>query len=235
MPEYMENQYAAEQQVVAAANTFISKVFGWMGLGLLLTAVVAVITASTEAMVVAIFGNPVLFFGLIIGEVAMVFFLSARIRTLSASTATMMFLVYSALNGLTLSILLLVYTASSIYSTFFVTAAMFGAMAGYGYITKRDLTGLGSFMMMGLVGLIIGSVINLFFFNETMYWLLTIVGVIVFVGLTAYDMQKIKLIGANVDAASSEGRKAAIMGALALYLDFINLLIMMLRLMGRRR
>lgn len=235
MADYMDNQYAVEQQAAAAVNTFVSKVFGWMGLGLLITAIVAVITASTPAMVNAIFGNQVLFIGLLIGELALVWILSANIRTMSAATATIMFIVYSGLNGLTLSVLLMVYTASSIYSTFFVTAAMFGVMAAYGYFTRRDLTGVGSFMLMGLIGLIIGSVINLFFFNETMYWLLTIIGIIVFIGLTAYDMQKIKRIGAGINAASADGQKAAIMGALALYLDFINLLILMLRIMGRRK
>ncbi len=235
MADYMDNQYAVEQQAAAEVNTFVSKVFGWMGLGLLITAIVAVITASTPAMVNAIFGNQVLFIGLLIGELALVWILSASIRSLSAASATIMFIVYSGLNGLTLSVLLLVYTASSIYLTFFVTAAMFGVMAGYGYFTGRDLTGVGSFMLMGLIGLIIGSVINLFFFNETMYWLLTIIGIIVFIGLTAYDMQKIKRIGAGINAASADGQKAAIMGALALYLDFINLLILMLRIMGRRK
>jgi FtsH-binding integral membrane protein len=146
-----------------------------------------------------------------------------------------LFLLYSALNGLTLSILLLVYTASSVASTFFITAGTFGLMSAYGYFTKKDLTSWGNLLFMALVGLIIASIVNIFWSNPTMYWIISYAGVLIFVGLTAYDTQKIKNMSLELDAESEAGRKGAIMGALALYLDFINLFIILLRILGDRR
>ena len=179
-------------RVDAAVGEFIRGVYNWMGIGLATTAVVALMTASSPSLLRMIYGNSIVFFGLIIGELALVLALSAGISRMRAATATLMFFVYSALNGLTLSVILLAYTKASIASTFFITAGTFGAMSLYGYTTKKDLTSWGSFLFMGLIGIILASVVNIFFHSGAIYWLVTVVGVIVFVGLTAYDTQKIK-------------------------------------------
>lgn len=215
-------------------KSFMSRVYGWMFLGLLITALVALYTAASPSAMQLIRANPMILLGLIIGELAMVVFLSVRVAKLSSATATTIFLVYSALNGVTLSLIFWVYTRESISSTFFVTAGTFGAMSAYGYATRRDLTSLGSFCLMGLIGLIIASLVNFFLGSAMIYWITTYIGIIVFVGLTAYDTQKIKNLSTG-HAGTEEDRKGAIMGALALYLDFINLFLMLLRLFGRRR
>jgi FtsH-binding integral membrane protein len=147
----------------------------------------------------------------------------------------MVFVGYSALTGLTLSVIFLVYTAESLATTFFVTAGTFGLMSAYGYVTKRDLTGLGSFLMMGLIGMVLASVVNMFFNNSTVYWITTYIGILIFVGLTAYDTQKIKQMSALGLEGGEMEQKGAIMGALRLYLDFINLFLLLLRLMGNRK
>ena len=217
-------------QLVAAQNTLIRQVYAWMGAGLFLTALMAVVTLSSPALLQAITGNRLLFYGLMLGELGLVFALSGAINRLSTSTATMLFLAYSALNGITFSVIFLIYTADSIASTFLVTAGMFGAMSGYGYITRRDLTSWGSFLFMGLIGIVIASIVNIFVGSSRVSWIISAIGVIVFTGLTAYDTWKIKAM-----AAQGGGRKPAIMGALTLYLDFINLFLMLLRLGGNRR
>jgi len=227
---YYQKERAAELQ-----SEFIRRVYNWMGIGLATTAVVALFTASNEAMLQFIFGTPMVFFGLIIAELGLVIALSAAINRLQASTAALMFFIYSAINGLTLSAIFLAYTQASIASTFFITAGTFGAMSIYGYSTKRDLTSWGSFLFMGLIGIIIASVVNIFLHSESIYWLVTIGGVIVFVGLTAYDTQKIKQMAYQGFADSETERKGAVIGALRLYLDFINLFLMLLRLFGGRR
>jgi len=219
----------------AEQSTFVAKVYGWMSAGLMLTAVVALATANSPTMIRAIFGNRALFFGLIIGELLLVIVLSAAINRMSAGLATVMFLAYAAVNGLTLSMIFLIYTKASLTSTFFVTGGTFGALSLYGYYTKRDLTSIGNLCMMALFGLIIASVVNLFWANSTLYWIVTYAGVLIFVGLTAYDTQKIKRIAASVGTDGQVVRKAAILGALRLYLDFINLFLLLLRLLGRRR
>ena len=215
-------------------RTFIGKVYRWMGIGLFLTAITAYFVASSESMVNMLASNSILFFGLLIAEFGLVIYLSARIQKMSAETATAAFVIYSVLNGITLSLLLLVYTGASVASTFFTTALTFSAMSAYGYFTKRDLTTMGSYLQMGLIGLIIASVINIFWANGTMYWIISYVGVLLFVGLTAYDTQKIKKMGAFVDGVQNT-HKIAILGALTLYLDFINLFIMLLRILGDRK
>jgi len=215
-------------------RTFIGKVYRWMGIGLFLTAITAYFVASSESLVYALASNSILFFGLLIAEFGLVIYLSARIQKMSAETATAAFVIYSVLNGITLSLLLLVYTGASVASTFFTTALTFSAMSAYGYFTKRDLTTMGSYLQMGLIGLIIASVINIFWANGTMYWIISYVGVLLFVGLTAYDTQKIKKMGAFVDGVQNT-HKIAILGALTLYLDFINLFIMLLRILGDRK
>ncbi len=218
-------------QVVVRQNTLIRQVYAWMGAGLAVTAVMALITLSSPAILNAITGNRLLFFGLMIGELALVFTLSGAINRMSAATATLIFIAYSALNGVTLSVVALVYTANSIASTFVVTAGMFGAMSVFGYATRRDLTSWGSFLFMGLIGVVIASVVNIFVGSSAVSWVVSGVGVIVFTGLTAYDTWKIK----EMAAQGTGGRKPAILGALTLYLDFINLFLMLLRFTGSRR
>jgi len=216
-------------------NTFIAKVYAWMTFALIVTALVAMYIAFNPKLVKLIILTKPMFWGIIIAELGLVFILSAFINRMSAATATAMFVAYSALNGLTLSIVFLAYTATSITSTFFITAGTFGAMSAYGYFTKRDLTSIGNLCFMALIGLIIAMVVNIFLASTMMNLIISCVGVLVFVGLTAYDTQKIKALGATVDEASEAGRKGAIMGALALYLDFINLFLMLLNLLGDRK
>jgi FtsH-binding integral membrane protein len=187
-------------------------------------------------MIKLIFGNQLLFFGLIIGELILVFSLASRVNKMKASTATSLFVLYAALNGVTLSAIFLIYTRSSITSTFFICAATFVASSIYGMVTKRDLTSMGQFMFMGLIGIIIASVVNLFVRSSGVSLIVSYIGVIVFVGLTAYDTQKLRTMAlsqpSGLDGATV--RKGAILGALTLYLDFINLFLMLLRILGSR-
>lgn len=225
----------SQEQVAAVQNNFIRRVYNWMGLGLALTALIAYYTAANPNLTRLIIGNQLIFFALIIGQLGLVFGLSAAIGRLNPKTATLMFFVYAGLNGLTLSVIFLAYTRASIANAFFVTAGTFGITSLYGYTTKRDLTSLGSFFFMGLVGIILASVVNIFLQSETIYWVTTYIGVLVFVGLTAYDTQALKnMAGAGFADEASETR-AAVIGALKLYLDFINLFLMLLRIMGGRR
>jgi len=233
------NAYAdtrmSDLEVQQAISAFVTKVFGWMTVGLLLTAVVAVYVASTPSLVERIFSGHT-FLILVLVELGLVIVLSATVMKLSAGVASALFLLYSAVNGLTFSVIFLLYTTASIGTTFFVTAGTFGAMFVYGYVTKRDLTALGSLCVMGLIGIILASIGNLFFASNTLHWAITYIGIAVFVGLTAYDAQKIKMTGAVSGALDpSTAHKAAILGALALYLDFINLFLLLLRLFGRER
>jgi len=218
-------------QIIVRQNNLIRQVYAWMGAGLTVTALVALFTLSSPVILQAVAGNRLIFFGLMIAELALVFTLSGAINRLSEFNATSIFIAYSALNGVTLSILALIYTASSITSTFVTTAGMFGAMSLYGYMTKKDLSSWGSFLFMGLIGVVIASVVNIFVGSSSVSWVISGIGVIVFTGLTAYDTWKIKAIAAQ----GIEGRKPAILGALTLYLDFINLFLMLLRFTGNRR
>ena len=232
----MENHFVMDaEQVRREQISFINRVYAWMGGALLLTALVALVTASSPALLQLIFGSKILFYGLLFGELGLVWYLSSAIQRMSATAATAWFLVYAFLNGLTLSFIFLLYTAASLAGTFFVTAATFGAMSVYGYYTKRDLTTWGNLLMMALIGLILASVVNWFFNNETLYWITTYVGIIIFVGLVAYDTQKIKNMNIIGNEGTEEDHKEAIMGALALYLDFINLFLYLLRVLGRRK
>lgn len=218
-----------------ASTIFLAKVFNWMAIGLAVTGGVAFLTAES-GMARTLIASP-LFFILVLAELGMVFYLSARIEKLQPATATGLFLGYSILNGLTLSTIFLAYTHASIAGTFLVTAGMFGAMAVYGLVTKRDLSGMGSFMFMGLVGIILASIVNIFLKSSGLYWAISGIGVLVFVGLTAYDVQKIKNMGEEGIMQQGEAaiRKGSIIGALALYLDFINLFLMLLRFFGGSR
>jgi hypothetical protein len=221
------------QATAQASTVFLAKVFNWMAIGLGLTAVTAFITASTPAILQAIYPIHII---LALAELGLVFFLSARIQKISVQTATGLFLAFSVLNGLTLSVILLIYTMTSIASTFFITAGMFGSMAIYGMVTKKNLSGMGSFLMMGLFGIIIASVVNMFLGSSMMSWVISAIGVIVFTGLTAYDVQKITQMGAAgiMEQGDIAVHKMAIMGALTLYLDFINLFLMLLHFSGNR-
>ena len=218
-------------------NAFIRSVYNWMAIGLALTGFTAFYVASSPTLLQIIFGNQIILFGMIIGELAMVFYLSARIQKMNASTATALFVFYSILNGATLASIFIIYTASSIATTFLTCALTFAACSVYGMVTKRDLTSMGGFLMMGLIGIIIASLINMFFRSPGLSMIISYVGVFVFVGLTAYDTQKLKQMALTqpMDASGAMVRKGAIMGALALYLDFINLFIMLLHIFGVSR
>jgi FtsH-binding integral membrane protein len=226
-----------QAQAQIQVNQFIRSVYNWMAAGLALTGGVALYVASSETLIQMIFSNQILFFALIIGELALVFSLSSRIQKIQASTATGMFLLYSALNGLTLSFVFLIYTQSSVASVFFICAATFGACSLYGMSTQRDLTSMGSFMTMGLFGIVIASVVNMFIQSSGINMIISYIGVVVFVGLTAYDTQKLKMMALSQPAGLEEGvvRKGTILGALTLYLDFINLFLMLLRILGDRK
>jgi FtsH-binding integral membrane protein len=214
---------------------YMVKVYGWMSLALVVTGFVALYTASSQALVEMIFGNRLTFYALIILEIVVVGALAGWISRMSAQLAIIIFLGYSALNGLTLAVIFLVYTTGSIASTFFVTAGTFGVMSIYGYTTKSDLSKWGNLLFMGLIGLIIASIVNLFMKSTMLYWITTYVGVVIFVGLTAYDTQKIKNSNIIGNEGTEEDSKEAIMGALTLYLDFINLFLYLLRIFGRKK
>lgn len=233
----MQNVHATTTRADVRVNEFIRSVYNWMAIGLGLTGLIAYYIAGNESMLRFFIGNRMIFFGIIIAELGLVFYISARIQKIDASTATALFLLYSALNGITLSFIFLVYTASSIASTFFVCAATFLACSVYGMITKRDLSSMGSFLMMGLIGIIIASVVNLLFIQSPgMRMIISYIGVLVFVGLTVYDTQQLKQMALSqpdgLEAAVVH--KGAILGALKLYLDFINLFLMLLHILGGR-
>ena len=239
----MQTISVQQTQTQVRVNTFIRSVYNWMAIGLALTGFVAFYVSHSEAMLRLLFevvGNQLkptlLFYGLIIGELALVFSLASRVSKIQASTATALFVLYAALNGATLSSIFLIYTQSSITSVFFICAATFIACSIYGMITKRDLTSMGQFMFMGLIGIIIASVVNFFIQSSGMSMIISYIGVIIFVGLTAYDTQKLKTMALTQPADLDAGvvRKGAIIGALTLYLDFINMFIFMLHIFGSR-
>jgi len=218
-------------------NNFVRSVYNWMAIALALTGFVAFYVSNSPTLVRLVFGNPILLIALILGELGLVFYISGRIDKISAGTATSLFVIYSALTGVTLSFIFLVYTNTSIVSTFFICAVTFVGCSIYGWSTKKDLTSWGGFFMMGLIGIIIASLVNMFIRSSAMSMIISYIGVFVFVGLTAYDTQKIKKMAiaqpANLDGAVM--RNGAILGALSLYLDFINLFLMFLRIFGRTR
>ena len=227
-------------------RAYMLKVYNYMATGVLLTGIVALISfnisvvtdASGAIVSFTEFGNTLFFSGfkwlVMLAPLGIVFYMSFGINKMSSSKAQTVFWIFAALMGLSLSWILLVYTGKSVARVFFITSATFGAMSLYGYTTKRDLTKLGSFLMMGLIGIIIASIVNIFMKSTMMYFVISILGVLIFVGLTAYDTQKIKNMYLVSDSGEVMGKKA-VMGALTLYLDFINLFIMLLRLFGQRR
>ena len=218
-------------------NDFVRSVYNWMGIGLALTGFIAFYVSTSEAMVGVILGNRLIFFGLIIAELALVFSISGMVHKMSAGTATGLFVLYATLNGLTLSFIFLAYTQASIVRTFFICSGTFLVCSMYGWKTGRDLTSWGGFLTMGLIGVIIASLVNLFIRSGAMTMIISYIGVVVFVGLTAYDTQKLKHMAASQPAGidGSAIRKGAILGALSLYLDFINLFLLLLRIFGQGR
>ncbi len=227
----------ARPRIEAVVNEFVRSVYNWMAIALALTGFVAFYVSNSPTMVRFIFGNPIIFFVLIIGELALVFSISGMVNRMTAGTATSLFLLYSVLNGLTLSFVFLAYTRTSIASTFFICAGTFVGCSIYGWSTKRDLTSMGGFLMMGLIGIVIASLVNMFIRSSGMSMIISYIGVIVFVGLTAYDTQKLKNMALTqpADLDGAVVRKGAILGALSLYLDFINLFLMLLRIFGQTR
>ncbi len=219
---------------IATQQSLILRVFVWMAMGLGITGLTAMLTYNS-GLFYTLVQNQGLFWGLMIAEIGMVWYLSARIMKLSFSTATILFGTYAVLNGLTLSFIFAVYTMSSIATTFFITAGTFGAMALYGYVTKRDLSKMGSILMMALIGLIIASVVNIFLGNSMLDLIISVVGVLIFVGLTAWDTQNIKQMLIQTEGEDEElVKKLSVLGALSLYLDFINLFLYLLRFFGSR-
>lgn len=233
------NNYYDKGQTLAQSSVFavlMRNVYTWMACGLAMTALTAMIVGRNENWVYTI-ATSGMYWGLLIAEVALVIFLSARIHKMSFATAGLMFAAYAILNGVTMSFIMLVYTAESIAQAFFVTAGTFGGMSLVGYFTKKDLSVMGRTLMMALIGLIIATVVNIFWQNSMMASILNYAGVIIFVGLTAYDTQKIKVMFQQVQHAgiNDETNKLALMGSLTLYLDFINLFLYILRLFGNRK
>lgn len=227
--------HLSAQAIAEEQQRFMTKVYGWMTFALFITGIVAANTATSPQLINFIFGNQIVFIGLIVAELLLVGSLASMIKKMSAQTAIFVFIIYAALNGLTLSAVFLMFTAESLGTTFFITAGTFGFMSLYGYFTKSDLSKWGNLLFMGLIGLIIASLANLFFQNEMIYWITTYAGVLIFVGLTAYDTQKIKQMNIIGNEGTDEDKKEAIMGALTLYLDFINLFLYLLRIFGRRK
>lgn len=223
-----------ELYMSSAFPALMRKVYVWMAMALVITGFTAYGVATTPALLMAIATNRILFFGLIIAEFALVIGLSAAINRLSLSMATLMFVLYSVINGAVLSLIFVVFTMSSIASVFFITAGTFAVMAFIGYTTKTDLTSLGKILFMALIGIIIATVVNIFLKSTGLEMIVNYIGVLVFVGLTAYDSQKIKQMLMTADDAGETTQKLALLGALSLYLDFVNLFLYLLRIFGKR-
>lgn len=227
--ETIDEKRAIDAQVTG----FMTKVYGRMAFALLLTALTAWVVASSPAAIEFISYNMPVFYGMLIAELVLVFVVSAAINKISSQVAMLLFVIYSILTGATLSLVFLIYTAESIATTFGITGVTFGVMSIYGMVTKKDLSGWGNLLFMALIGLIIATVINIFWASSTLYWITTYAGVIIFVGLTAYDTQKLKNLSMKVGEGETAS-KLAIIGALNLYLDFINMFLYLLRLFGKR-
>lgn len=218
-------------------NAFFRKVYQWMTAGLILTAVTAHWVASSERLTAAIYGAGTTFFVLILVELALVMGITAGINRISAGLASVLFVAYSVLNGVTLSFVLLLYTGQSVFSAFLTTAGMFGVMSVYGLYSKRDLTSWGSFLTMGLIGLIVAMIVNVFLRSTMVEFVTSVLGVVIFMGLTAWDTRKLLHVGGELDSVEGNAvaHKLAIVGALELYLDFVNIFLYLLRLFGKRR
>jgi uncharacterized protein len=223
---------AADARIDEGLRAYMLRVYNYMGSGLLLSGIVAYAVANTPAVMQVIFGTPLMWV-VMLAPLGLVMFLSARIEKMSAGAAQATFWVFAALMGASLASIFVVYTQTSIVRVFMITAVTFGAMSLYGYTTKKDLSAWGSFLMMGLIGIIVASIVNIFLASAMMQWVISVIGVLVFTGLTAYDTQKIKEMYSHADGEATMSKKA-IMGALRLYLDFINLFLMLLALFGNR-
>ncbi|CAL1329016.1 Bax inhibitor-1/YccA family protein [Candidatus Providencia siddallii] len=235
MNQFDQRNYSIIQRTNTSVQAFMSQVYGWMVVGLLLTAFVAMYALNTNIFF-TIATNNFLFFGMLIAEFSLVMCLSLFLPKLSAALATGMFMLYSLLTGLTISITLAMYTGESITSTFVITSIMFASLSFYGYVTKRSLTGIGNFLFMALIGITVASIVNIWLQSAGISWIISFIGVFLFSALTAYDTQKLKNIGLQVDENNTETmRKYSIVGALSLYLDFINLFLMLLRIADDRR
>ena len=236
MPRYdfpQDAPFTPSLSVSDQVATFLRVVYGWMAAGLAITAVTAWLVSSSPAIAMTIATNRLLFWGLVIAQLGIVFTLSARVQRLAPATASLLFVVYSALTGVTLSFVLLLYTGESLAATFVVASGTFGALALFGTTTRRSLDGFGQFLFMGLVGVVLASIVGIFWRNDAFQFVLSFIGVIVFAGLAAYDAQRLKAMALATPAGQSGSY--AIVGALALYLDFINLFLFLLRFMGNRR
>ena len=231
------NSISRQEQLQSslAFPVLMRKVYLWMALAMVITGLTSYYVATSPALLEMIFTNSAVLWGLIIGELALVFGLSAAINKLSLPLATLMFVLYSVVNGATLSFVFLVYTSTSIVNVFLITAITFAVMAAYGYFTKKDLTSWGRMLFMALIGLIIASIVNIFLKSSGMNMVISYIGVLVFVGLTAYDSQKIKEMLMQAPDAGETMQKLALLGALSLYLDFINLFLYLLRILGSSR
>jgi FtsH-binding integral membrane protein len=228
-----DRSFDAALPVEERVTTFLRSVYGWMCGGLVVTAATASFLAAAPAVVLAIATNRLLFWGLMLAQLGVVFVLSARVQRLAASTAALLFFAYSALTGVTIAFVLLAYTGESVGRTFLITAGMFGGMAAFGTTTRRNLSGFGQFLFMGLIGVVLASVVGIFWPSDGLQFVLSFIGVIVFTGLAAYDAQRMKSMALALP--SGQLGSYAIVGALALYLDFINLFLMLVRFTGNRR
>lgn len=224
-----------EGRVALAFPALMRKVYVWMTLAMIITGITAYGVANSPGLMYAILSNSVVFYGLIIAEFALVIAISGAINRLSATTATLLFILYSVVNGTTLSTIFLAFTMQSIATVFFVTAGLFAVMALIGYTTKTDLTSLGKMLFMALLGIVLATIVNIFVGSSMLEMIVSYVGVVVFVGLTAYDSQKIKAMLYDADSTSEQSQKLALLGSLTLYLDFINLFLMLLRIFGNSR
>ncbi|MBQ7423582.1 MAG: Bax inhibitor-1/YccA family protein [Prevotella sp.] len=222
-------------QASLAFPALMRKVYLWMTLALVITGITAYGVATSPAALQFVLGNKIVFYGLIIAEFGLVLAISGMINRLSITTATLFFVLYSVVNGATLSVVLLAYTQESVTQVFFITAGTFAAMSAVGFLTKRDLSSVGRILFMALIGLIIATVVNIFWKNSGFMAILNYLGVLIFVGLTAYDTQKIKNMLLTAEDGGEVGQKMALLGALTLYLDFINLFLYLLRILGKAR
>lgn len=231
----MEQYNTGVRSTAFASSEYIRKVYGWMTIGLILTGVTAWYISGNRNISNMIFSSKYIWFGLIIAQLGVVIALSAAVQRMSAGMATLLFILYSVLTGITLSVIFLVYPIGTISNAFFTAAGMFLIMSLYGTFTKRDLTSWGTFLMMGLIGVVIATIVNIFLKSSMMDFVISCIGVLVFTGLTAYDTQKLRALGSEMDMNDASGvRRMVILGALTLYLDFINLFLMLLRLFGGR-
>ena len=231
----MANYSATNVAGTTAVSTLLKSVYLQMAAALSITGLVAYFLSQSMDFWYFMVENPSLIWIILIAQIGVVVWLSARLNSMSISAATLLFILYSVLMGVTMTTIFMIYTAASIASTFFITAGMFFVMSIVGFVTRIDLTRVGSILVMALIGIIIASVVNIFLHSETLYWIISYAGVIIFVGLTAYDTQKIKGMIAEYGAVDEVGYKLALLGALTLYLDFINLFLFLLRIFGNRK